>query len=282
MAEAERLVLAGVECGFPGTPRSTEKLMSGVKQFFRYLHAQRVAWLDEIDSQLIEDFIWSAKYVRGRLIDISSSTAKTRRWCVKYVFQVLCDLGLWMDLRIVGGAISQQVADKCRPLTELEMQAVRVQAYQSLLATRSPLIVALAEAGGDASEIALVERDDIDLGLGTVYFRGSAPRVNRLSAESLQAVAAGLMNRPLVTGARLCCQDDLPVERAAHSVTVGLQRVIREAGLGPRRGVKPSSIRLYTAAKVLKAEGIEAAARFLGNEGLDRTANSLGYRWQVQ
>ena len=44
-------------------------------------------------------------------------------------------------------------------------------------------------------------------------------------------------------------------------------------------GVSARSIRLTTAREVLRTDGIEAAARFLGSPSLDSTAAALNHDW---
>ena len=78
----------------------------------------------------------------------------------------------------------------------------------------------------------------------------------------------------------LCVNEGLPLDRATHSVTVRLRDVIRSAGLASKPLVTARSIRLATAEQVRQASGIEAAARFLGNNSLDATATALAYRWK--
>ena len=41
------------------------------------------------------------------------------------------------------------------------------------------------------------------------------------------------------------------------------------------------SIRFAAARKVFEAEGIEAAARFLGTPSLDTAADAVGYDWRA-
>ena len=78
---------------------------------------------------------------------------------------------------------------------------------------------------------------------------------------------------------RLCVIDRLDAARATHSVTVQLGQVLQAAGIAGRPGVTARSFRLTSARRILDAEGIEAAARFLGSVSLDSTAAALGYRW---
>ena len=62
----------------------------------------------------------------------------------------------------------------------------------------------------------------------------------------------------------------------ARSVSSGLHRILREAGLNDP-DTTARSIRLTEAHRVLHTEGIAAAARFLG---LDATAEMLNHQWR--
>ena len=68
--------------------------------------------------------------------------------------------------------------------------------------------------------------------------------------------------------------------RAAHSVTVRLGQILRDAGISDRVGVTARSFRLTTARRIFDGESIEAAARFLGAVSLDTVADALGHDWR--
>lgn len=87
-------------------------------------------------------------------------------------------------------------------------------------------------------------------------------------------------NPPAGPDERLCAAGGLDEARAAHSVTVQLGQVLQAAGIAGRPGVTARSIRLTTALRILGADGIEAAARFLGSPSLDRVADALGHEWR--
>ena len=142
-------------------------------------------------------------------------------------------------------------------------------------------MVALAEAGASAAEIAAARACDVDLAAGTVRL-GVDPdrtRVNPLTewgAEAIRRVLAVNGIDP-ADGARLCVTGTVGVDRGAQSAATRLCDVIRDAGLAGAEGVTAGSIRLTAAAEVLARDGIEAAARFLGSSSLDAAA--LGHYW---
>jgi hypothetical protein len=126
-----------------------------------------------------------------------------------------------------------------------------------------------AEVLGDRrTTVALVEGDPPLGAVGIERRRDGAPgELVRLGGDDLAHPT------PAAVGPRL------PSERAAHSATVALTTLLRDAGLRGDPGVTAKSIRLTAARDVLAAGGIEAAVRFLGNDSLDPTAAALGYDW---
>ena len=141
--------------------------------------------------------------------------------------------------------------------------------------------MAFSYAGGIASEVAAVRMCDIDLDAATVSFRGAAERIGPLDQWGAETVWRFVRNTASVAyDDLLCVTAGTDPTRAAHSVTVRLGQVLRDAGIAGRPGVTARSIRLTTANRILQAQGIEAAARFLGSPSLDSTAAALGYRWR--
>ena len=122
---------------------------------------------------------------------------------------------------------------------------------------------------------------DVHLDQATVTFRGPSSRVNPLDEWAVSRVARFVRNRPPIPSDHpICVTGRVRPERAAHSVTVRLRDVLRDAGLSRREGVSARSIRLTTARQVLETLGIEAATRFLGSPSLDNTAQALGHNWR--
>jgi site-specific recombinase XerD len=282
LVDAERLALAELSLRYGAVASTEQKATREVARFFRYLRARELEWLDEVTPTHVVEFVWSASRRYGRFADISSNTAANRQSFLRTMFGVLSDLDVWSGGDIVGAPIPRGDGDSSRPLTQRELHQVHVEAYGGLIVGRTPLLVAFAEAGGDATEIATVTTNDVDLVHGTVRFTGRAARTNPLDAWGKTAIETVFALEHPRPEERLCVGNRLPVERAAHSVTVRLRQMLRDAGLAGRSRVTPKSIRLTAAHGVLVGQGIEAAAAFLGNESLDATARALDHRWWDQ
>ena len=165
--------------------------------------------------------------------------------------------------------------------TDAEADRVRKWADHAPQGSRQPLAVALAFASGTATEIARVRIGDIDLDKATVAFAGGAARVGPLADWAAQAVRRYVGdNSPVAVGVPLCVSARTTPEREVESVSGLLRRVLRAAGLYELEGVTASSIRLSSARRVLHADGIVAAAKFLGWTSLDRTADALRHNWR--
>ena len=166
-------------------------------------------------------------------------------------------------------------------MTPEEARRVKEHADAGLLGSRRSLLVVFSFAGGTATEVAGVRMGDVNLDEATVAFRGTYPRVNPLDEWGVSRVARFVRNRaPIPADHPICVTGRVRPERAAHSVTVRLRDVLRDAGLSDREGVSARSIRLTTARGLLETDGIEAAARFLGSPSLDNTAAALGHKWR--
>ena len=160
------------------------------------------------------------------------STVHNRRWQMGVIFESLTRLGLWDGPTEFGEPVHKKNGDATRPLTDAEVHRLRVHAYHALRPDRRWLAVALAECGGSALEIALAERDDIDLNACTVRFRGPDARVNPIPPEAFDAMVAAFdAGYTPVGDRRLVVGDDLDDMRAKRSVTQELSEAVRDAGL---------------------------------------------------
>lgn len=272
---AERLILAGIELRYPSRS-SRAKARSEIGRFFHYARARGLEWLDEIRDDHVEEWVWTAtKRTRG-FTDVRATTAANRQAFVRLAFEIGRSLGLGCSPEIAGPAIARGAGRRARPLTELEHARLRAVAYGGLLVGVRPIIVALTEAGGRPHEIAAVTRVDLDLDAGVVHLPGRHARTGKIPTWALGPVRDAVNAADLEAESRVVAHDRLPVERAAHSVVVQLRRALELAGLGSTAGVTPTSIRLTIAHQVFTAEGIFAAAKYLGNSSLDDTAAALG------
>ncbi|MFM7245326.1 MAG: hypothetical protein ACKO40_14300, partial [Planctomycetaceae bacterium] len=190
--------------------------------------------------------------------------------------EALRRLQLWDGPVEFGDPIPSRNSEATRPLTRAEMHRVRIHSYEWLVPTRRPLVIALAEAGGSAAEIAAVELNDLDLDAGSVDFRGAAARRNRIPRDALAALRAALSEGAAIGPRLLVVGDTLDANRAKRSVTQELSDTIRDAGLSRTAQVSGRSIRLHHALDVFHTNGIGAAVRFLGGQSVDTTMRSLG------
>ena len=278
------LVVEAVRARYAGNARTAEKAAAEARRLFRYLQARGVESWDDVTAGLVLDWCWAARRGRsGVHRGTAQSTARNRQWAALAAFGEAARLGAPIDASaLVGARIARPgPAVSARPLTDAEAERVRVYADAGLVASRRSLLVAFSYAGGTAAEVAGVRRRDVDADAGTVVFTAGGSRVAVLDAWGVETVRRFLRNHPAVAGGDLLCVTaGSDVSRGAHSVTVRLGQVLDDAGLSGRPGVTARSIRLTGARRVLEADGIEAAARFLGSPSLDSTAAALGYRWR--
>ena len=279
----EPLVLDALHTRFPNT-RTAHKVAKETKWLFRYLRAEGAEFWADVDSEAVLAWCWAARPSRsGRLERAAQSTARNRQWAALAAFDEAARLGAPIDpLNLIGERIARlDPATSARPLTDEETRLVCQNADVGLASDR-PLLVAFSFAGATATEVAGVRLSDVDLDARTVAFGGESARVNPLGSWSTRASRLWLLNQPNAPAPDelLCVGEGLSEERAAHSVTVRLGRVLRDAGLSGRPGVTARSLRLTTAKRILTNQNIEAAARFLGGVSLDATAAALGYDWR--
>lgn len=268
--------------GFYAASEATAaKALTEVRRLVRYAQACGVEYLDELGAVHVEGYMWAATRHRGGITDVSPRTAANRQAFVRKFLDVLTAVGVWTGDDIVGAPIPRGVSDGSRPLTSDEMRLVEAYSGETLFATRRPILVALAQAGGSPADIAAVTAADLDPTAGTVTFGGEHRRTNPLTPWGHRILVDYLAATSTDPDRPLCVVGSRPSHRAAHSVTVGLREALVAAGVAGRPGVTARSIALAAAAGVLDRDGIAAAARFLGSNSLDATAVSLGFDWQA-
>lgn len=276
LVEARDIALEALRVGLAGNVDTVEDTVTCARAFFRYAAHHGLEFLDEVDEGLVVSFINRAAHRSGVYRDPAPATVRNRRWEIRELFDTLRRLQLWDGPVEFGDPVPSRTGDATRPLTAIEMHRVRVHSYEWLVPTRRPLVVALAEAGGSAAEIAGIERGDIDLTAGTVVFRGGPARTNRIPTEALDALRAALAAGATVGTCRLVVGDTLDANRAKRSVTQELSDAIRDAGLSRTPLVSGRSIRLHQALNLFRTDGIGTAVRFLGSQSVDTTMRSLG------
>ena len=283
LASWEPVVLDALGTRFP-SERTAHKVIKETRWLFRSLRAQGMESWPDVDSEAVQSWCWGARPDRsGRLARAAQSTARNRQWAALAAFDEAARLGAPIDpMSLIGERIPRpDPATSARPLTDDEAHMVRQNADVGLLSDR-PLLVAFSFAGATATEVAGVRLRDVDLDAETVAFGGESARVNPLGSWSARAIRLWLLNQPNppAPDELLCVGEGLSEERAAHSVTVRLSRVLRDAGLAGSPGVTARSLRLTIAKHILERSDIAAAARFLGAASLDATAAALGYDWR--
>ena len=276
------MVLRDLYLAYASNESTAKKVTAEVGRFVRFAQASGVEFVDELDTEVVECFLWSASNRYGRYGDVSATTAANRQSFLRSFFEVMTRLGFWTGADVVGRPIRRSVGDRSRPLTESELHQVHVYAESGLFTTGRPLLVALAESGGNAAEIARVTAADVDLDGRTVALRGDAARRTPMSEWGAEVLAAAMTAGQFAAVGPLCVTNTLPIGAAAHTVTVRLAGVIADAGLSRVRGVTARSIRLAVAVQILGSQGLESAARFLGSSSLDATAAALDHQWWDQ
>lgn len=284
LAEWVPLVLEGLRLRYASNPGTADKVIAEARRLLNYLRGRGVERWSDVTPEMVSHWCWVARVDRsGQHRRTSQSTARNRQWIATAVLEALTDLGAPIDTPVlVGDRIPYSGGTaSTRPLTGEEANRVREFADSGLVGSRRSLLVAFSFAGGTATEVGAVRMGDVNLDEAIVAFTGTGSRVNTLDQWAVSRVARFVRNRPPIPPDQpICVTPRIKPERAAHSVTVRLRHVLRDAGLSDRQGVSARSIRLTTAQQLLEDHGIEAAARFLGSPSLDNTARALGHQWR--
>ena len=266
-----------------GSNRGTaQKLAAEAKRLFRYLHSVEIARWEDVTAEVVLSWCWSSRKTKsGEYRRPEQSTARNRQWAASVVLEAAEALGLVADGRRQAG---MRIARPCdyvssRPLTDEEAERVRVFADRGLLYSQRAVIVALALAGGTATEIGEVRKKDIDLDHGMVWI---GVRQNPLCGWGRQVIQGFFRIRPdLQEDDLAAARGDLAPVRRAHAISVALGQVISDAGLRDAPGVSARSVRLYRARRILRSLGLECATWFLGLETLTTAADALEYDWRT-
>lgn len=274
--DAQALVVAQLSSIYENE-RTRRKYIAETSCFFDFLRFCGINYLDQVSPSHIDDFLWSASRRRGRTTDVSARTAANRQAILRVAFERLRSAGVWVGEDPVGTPLPRPPGESARPVTEQELHRIRLFAEAGLFVSGRAMLVALAEAGATAEETARVQVSDVDIDGATVRLSGRATRINPLTPWGVEQLQQGLARNP--GGGPVCVSADLPIDRAAHSVTVRLGSVIADAGLGRVPRLSSRSIRLGRARSIFESDGLVAAARFLGDRSLDATAASIDYRW---
>lgn len=276
LREIEKALMSLIFVRYPSENGTREKVAKLLRQFFIFLDAEGCEVLDDIQEVNLEDFYWWSVR-RGGIVEPSAATAANRQWAVRVFFEVLRGIGMWSGPDLTGESIKREGGESARPASDEQIQRLKSISANVITPNGDEILVALALSGGNPGEIAQVRVSDLDLVSGHVHFRGDSERINQLDAWAQEVLEVVVLRA--TSAGPLAVRPDLPLAKASHSVTVRLNRIILHAGLSRKAGLTGASIRLGAAKAVLDREGLEAAARFLGNNSLDLTARALGYRW---
>lgn len=279
------LAVEAVRARYARNERTAATVAAEIRRLFRFLQAMGAARFGDVACELVTRWCWAARPDRaGRFGRVSASTARQRQWYALVCFEELARLGAPVDAAaLVGPRISRPAAPvSARPLDDEEFALAREHSDSELVTSRRPLLFAMACAGGTATEIATLQRRDIDFNGGAVTFTGDATRTNPLDEWSQTTARRWLLNQPHLPALDepVCVNPGVDTIRGARSVAVRLGGVLADAGIAGRPGVTARSIRLTTARRVLHRDGIEAAARFLGAVSLDVVAAALRHDWR--
>jgi len=246
------------------------------RRFAARLAATGIGSIRDAGSIDCEQFVWASTR-RGK--SPSLHTVHLRRTVLRAIYRTLHALDDTITDPTQHLGLPGKPAMATRPLTDSEIVQLRTTA---LSRTRRPwraaAAVALAEATATTGELHQIRWDHLDLTEGSIMLPGAdpiRPRTTTLTNWGRGVLTQHAPGVGHVIGRRVEFADGHVAQAAMSSL---LARLLNEAGLRDD-SVKPSSIRLWAGRQHLNADGIEAAARALGLDSLDRTATALDHRW---
>ena len=244
--------------------------------------ATEVGSADRLTPLAVTGWCLRSRTNDGSFRPATAGTARYKQQIARAVFEEAAALGAAVDPHTAAGdRIARLKPKPIRPLTDPEFDRVRSLVNHAPKGSRQGAVVALATAGGTATDIAPLRARDINLDQATVALAGNPPRTGRLNDWAKAMLQRYLRdNNAAADDAPLCISKRSTPEREVEAVSAHLRRVLRAADLYGLEGVTADSIRLHAARKVLDSEGIVAAARFLGWKSLDRTAETLNHHWR--
>ena len=261
---------------------TAQKVATHMDWALGYFEARGARSWHQITAALSLEWCWAGTRGRdGAWGEPSTSTARNRRWMLQMVFVAAAALGAQVDPHTAAGPQIKQLPPQAaaRPLNDEEDRRVCAFADAGAVPSMRSMVVALSRAGGSAPEIAAVRARHVDMDAQTVFFLGDSARTCTLDPWSAEVVSRYLAARSVAADDLLCVRATTAPQRAAHSVTVQLNRVIAEAGYAQRPDITGRSLRLTAAHRAFKRGGIEAAARLLGSPSLDTAAEAIDYQW---
>jgi len=245
------------------------------RRFATRLTATGVASLHDADLADCENFVW-APTRRGQ--PPAMHTVHLRRTVVRAIYRTLVELDPTRTDPTRQLDLPAKPAGGTRPLTDNEITLVRTTALtHPHQPARVAVTVALAEATATTGELHQICWEHLDLTTGTVELPGADPVTARTG--TLTRWGHGVLTTHHADGfvieRRTPFRDPHSGQAAMSNL---LARLLNDAGIHDP-AVKPSSIRLWGARQHLTTSGIEAAARALGYDSLDRAATTLHHHW---
>lgn len=268
-----------IESSYPAQTGTAGKLHGLLTHFEKDLQAHGLEFVDELTADHVLEHMWSARKTKRGYAQVSARTAGNRQWAYRFFMSVMATEGFIENSDLSGVTVSRGEAESPRPLSLLEIDSLLAVVDSTLISTGEDLLVAFSLLGANATEAGLVRACDVDLGNQLVSFRSQATRTATLTKWACERIALFLSENSREGQQRLAVSDFVSVENVARTVNTRLMNVMRMTGFRSGSGVTAKSIRLGAAKVVLEAQGIEAAALFLGNNSLDATAHMLRYDW---
>jgi hypothetical protein len=281
LSDAFVLVHSLIESSYPAPTGTARKLHGLLIHFEKDLQAHGLEFLDEISADHVLQHMWSARKTKHGYSQVSPRTAGNRQWAYRFFQVAMGSEGLNDGFDLSGDTVSRGESESPRPLNLLELDSVIGMVDSTLISTGEDVLVALSMSGATANEAGLVRMCDVDLDTNVVHFQGENPRTAVLTQWACNRIALFLSENHRESEQRLAVADFVTTENVARTVNTRLMNVMRMTGFRSGSGVTAKSIRLGAAMVVLEAQGLEAAALFLGNNSLDATARMLRYEWWV-
>ena len=261
-------------CGYSTDTRTVTR--DTLERFVRFARAHGITHASAVTPQLVATFITAPGRDRR---PPAVATMHQRRSVVRVAFRLYHRA----DPSVVDPTYDLTLPARStltvRPLSDDELDVLRAVSLSTLIETRQPAIVALAEAGAVTTEIAAVSATDIDVGAGTVSLPGARHATPR-TVPLTEWGASQLARRSRDSTGPLTYRGGAAGNAAQASISVALRRMFTAAGFGQEIDLRLGSVRAVAGRRAFDTSGrIEDAARVLGCRSLDTAARLIGWEW---
>lgn len=271
LVEARQLALLQAQTELkPGSYRRYEVLLRNFVQFAQVVGGTSSP--DDVSGELVHRFV-NAR-IRGR--PPSAGTTRTRKAAVRYLYRVLRREGLvahdpTLDLQLLKDTHTVFV------LTDELVERCRFAATTALSASdRYTATLAVLEAGASPGEAGCLAWTAVADDGETFAVEDRNGRTRRLATTNWGADVLRRA-RPMASSEFVCVLRSTTYDSRRTSVTHVLREIYERAGVAQ---AEPRSVTAWCARRVFDETGsIEAAARIIGFESLDRTAQLIGHDW---